>query len=176
MCIYTKMSSNISIVNNVFTECRKYGVAAFDSANLVTIKSNLFTGLKMRPSIKNTGKYDYVAAISVETASPNMQLLVRDNLAQGIEGIGYLLAGVSCADQPKQYMINNTVGSAEGGMVPINNGTGCFTFGNLFAYNCNTGIITQFNAKSLIADNITLADNKLNMKIQFAHAFSKDVS
>jgi hypothetical protein len=61
-------------------------------------------------------------------------------------------------------------------MIPVNNGTGCYTFGNLFAYRCGTGVISQFTAASLIADNITLAENKLNAKMQFAHDTVYDVS
>lgn len=66
MCVYSKFSKNISIIDNIFTECRKYGVAAFETVTLVKINNNLFTGIKMRPTIKATGGYDYTAALSLE--------------------------------------------------------------------------------------------------------------
>lgn len=72
--------------------------------------------------------------------------------------------------------MNNTVGSAEGGMVPTNNGTGCYNYGNLFAYRCTVGVISQFPADSINVENITLAENKLNARMQFAHSIVYDVS
>lgn len=83
---------------------------------------------------------------------------------------------MDCADRANQYFVNNTAGSSEGGMVPINNGTGCYHYGNLFAYRCNVGVISQFAAKSIHTENITLAENILNAKMQFAHATDYDVS
>jgi hypothetical protein len=68
MCVYSRFSKNITIFDNIFTECHKYGVAAFETVDLVKINNNLFTGVKIRPSIKNMGKYDYTAAISLENA------------------------------------------------------------------------------------------------------------
>lgn len=75
-------------------------------------------------------------------------------------------------------MFNNTAGSSEGGMLPMNNGTSaCYTFGNQFyAYRCDVGVVCQFETESLIADKLSLAENNLNMKIQFAHKFSWDIS
>lgn len=49
--------------------------------------------------------------------------------------------------------------------MPINNGTGCYHYGNLFAYRCGTGVISQFSADSINVENITLAENKLNAKM-----------
>lgn len=60
-------------------------------------------------------------------------------------------------------------------MVPLNNGTGCYTFGNFFGYKCKVGVISQFEAGSLIADRISLAENNLNAKMQFAHPTVYDV-
>lgn len=105
-----------------------------------------------------------------------MVLSVKNNVVQGVEGIAYLVTGVDCDDSKNQYFVNNTAGSAEGGMVPINNGTGCYHYGNLFAYRCDVGVISQFAAGSIHAENITLAENKLNAKMQFAHETVYDVS
>lgn len=101
ICFYTKLAKNITVVENIFTECEKYGVAVFDKTNHVTVNGNLFTGIKMRATIRLAGSYDYTAALSTETTNDNMQLEVRDNIAQGVEGIGYLVTGVKCEDQAR---------------------------------------------------------------------------
>lgn len=93
-----------------------------------------------------------------------------------MEGIAYLITGVDCNDRANQYFQNNTAGSSEGGMVPINNGTACYHYGGLFAYRCKVGVISQFAAQSIHTENITLAENGLNAKMQFAHETKYDVS
>ena len=52
MCIFIGNSMNITVDSNVFTGCRKYGVAAFLNTNYIKINNNLFTGLIMRPKLK----------------------------------------------------------------------------------------------------------------------------
>lgn len=175
-CIYIGNSKNISIVNNVITQCEKYGVALFDKADHVKVDDNLLAGIRMKASVKAGKQYEYTAAISTEKAKPGMVVSVKNNVAQGVEGIAYLITGVDCDDRENQYFVNNTAGSAEGGMVPINNGTGCYHYGNLFAYRCDVGVISQFAAGSIHTENITLAENKLNAKMQFAHPTVYDVS
>lgn len=151
-------------------------MALFDKTNHIKVEDNLLAGIRMKASVKAGKAYEYTAAISTEKAQPGMVVSVRNNVAQGVEGIAYLITGVNCDDRLNQYFVNNTAGSAEGGMVPINNGTGCYHYGNLFAYRCNVGVISQFAADSIHTENITLAENKLNAKMQFAHATVYDVS
>jgi hypothetical protein len=43
---------NITVDSNVFTGCRKYGVAAYWNTNYIKINNNLFTDIIMRPKIK----------------------------------------------------------------------------------------------------------------------------
>lgn len=81
MCIYTKFSKNITVIDNILTGCHKYGVAAFETVTMVKINNNLITGMKIRPSVKKLGNYEYTAGISVEAAQPGMQVEVRDNVA-----------------------------------------------------------------------------------------------
>lgn len=82
-----------------------------------------------------------------------------------MKGIAYLITGVDCNDRQNQYFVNNTAGSSDGGMVPINNGTGCYHYGNLFAYRCQIGVVSQFAAESIHVENITFAENRLNGKM-----------
>ena len=107
---YNSLSSqNMTIYNNVFFNCEKFLTRALYTTNF-TYQSNLLVAPRKRNLAADTGLYDMVAGLDMyEGYAPNSgsNTFVTQNLVQGGDGNGFVLAGQACGEKNLAFISNS---------------------------------------------------------------------
>lgn len=96
-CINAQSSSNITIKNNVFYNCEKFLTRAL-YANNFRYLDNLLIAARKRNLNEDSHLYDMVAGLDMYQPVKNGQIFIMNNVVQGIQGNGYVIASTACGD------------------------------------------------------------------------------
>ena len=96
-CLNAQASNNITIDNNVFYNCEKFMTRAV-LANYFTYTNNLLVWPRERKLNEDSGLYDMVAGLDMYKPLESGQIFVSNNVIQGSEGNGFVMAGTVCGE------------------------------------------------------------------------------
>ena len=114
-CTYIDDVSNVNLTNNVFFDARKFLVYVEKVQNY-TFESNLLIGARKRDEldlsaskmVDDVACYEQYVPIAYGTAH---NVSVKNNLAQGSEGEGFVFPLTPCSELSNYPFIDNTAGS-----------------------------------------------------------------
>ena len=110
--------TNVTITNNVFFWARKFLVYVEEAISDYKFEENLLIGARKRDELdlSETKMVDDVACyeqyVAIDFAGDH-QISVKNNLAQGSEGEGFVFPFTSCDLLDSYPFIDNTAGSCE---------------------------------------------------------------
>jgi hypothetical protein len=137
-CFSGESSVNLTVVDNVLYDCEKFTARILNS-NYIKYLRNLMIYPRRRPYMDGKNNYyDMVAGLDMYIPQDNMIYEVRDNLVQGSEGCGYVMASPRCNEETG--FVNNTVGSSFVGLIANKNNTGCLAITDFVAYRTDLGM------------------------------------
>jgi hypothetical protein len=137
-CLSAESTQNITVIDNVFYNCEKFNARVLNS-NLFTYQRNLMIYARKRLNMdsQSTMLYDMVAGLDMYTPVENMIYNVRNNLVQGSEGCGFVMASPRCNE--RTGFVDNTAGSSLVGFIAHKNTSGCIAITDMVAYRNDLG-------------------------------------
>jgi hypothetical protein len=124
----------------------------------------MFIGVRQRPEAVGNAIWDHTAAIDMWSAiRSSSRILVANNVAQGINGVGYIFPGSVCGTE--SGFLNNSAGTTIVGWLVSTNGSSCLNFSHFTAYKSEVGLIQYLTIPSVRASQLILAENRENLQV-----------